>query len=427
MKQKLPAELWDKMHYMFRSYNDRMVHVELNYDHEINVQAFKTVVICFLEKVPVLHSKFVDNKVRPYWEVEPYKIEDIVAVHYDLDGEELENAKNEFLTQCLPPDGKVQIKFALFIHDGKTDLCIIENHMCMDGGDLKYFLKSLCSNYNNYVQNGQIPLAIKEGSRSYKDVYKDLGENEKEIAKNLYKNIGEKDTHGFPFAEAKKIDYSFIHKHKISSEKLEQIKIKGKAHDATVNDMLVAAYFYSIYELAEFPEKDTVTISCAIDLRRHLENAEETGLTNHTAWMQCAVPERGRDIFETLRYVVQSSNKFKQDEFIGLYGLPLLSTAFKIVPNAVSEDLIKIGYNNPLLAMSNIGILEADKLAFDGHQPVDGFMSGAVKYKPFALLSATTLNKVITLSMCVRGNEEDKKILDKFFALIDKNIDALIA
>ncbi|MCM1544085.1 MAG: condensation domain-containing protein [Ruminococcus sp.] len=426
MKQKLPAELWDKMHYLFRSYNDRMVHVELDYDHEIDVQAFKTVVICFLEKIPVLHSRFVDNKVRPYWEVEPYKIEDIVSVHH-VDGDELEQTKNDFLTQCLPPDGKVQMKIALFIYDGKTDLCIIENHMCMDGGDFKYFLKSLCSNYNNYVQNGQIPLDIKEGSRSYKDVYKDLGENEKEIAKNLYKNIGEKDPHGFPFSEAKKTDYSFIYKHKIGSEKLGLIKSCGKAHDATINDMLVAAYFYSIYELAEFPESDSVSISCAIDLRRHLENAEETGLTNHTAWMQCLIPERGRDIFETLRYVVQSSNKFKQDEFIGLYGLPLLSTAFKIVPNAVSEDLIKIGYNNPLLAMSNIGILEEDKLAFDGHKPIDGFMSGAVKYKPFALLSATTLNKEITLSMCVRGNDEDKKILKKFFALIDKNIDALIA
>lgn len=426
MKQKLTAELWDKMHYLFRSYNDRMVHVELDYDCEIDIKAFKTVVICFLEKIPVLHSSFVDNKVRPYWQVEKYKIEDIVSVHY-LDGEELEKAKNEFLTQCLPTDGKVQMKIALFIHDGKTDLCIIENHMCMDGGDFKYFLKSLCSNYNNYVKNSVIPLDIKEGSRSYKDVYKSLSEEEQEIAKNLYRNIAEKDNHGFPFAESQKTDYSFIYKHKVGIDKLEQIKLKGKAHDATVNDMLVAAYFYSIYELAEFPESDSVSISCAIDLRRHIENAEETGLTNHTAWMQCFVPERGRNIFETLRYVVQSSNQFKQDDFIGLYGLPLLSTAFKIVPNAVSEELIKIGYANPLLAMSNIGILEADKLALDGHEPVDGFMSGAVKYKPFALLSATTLNKEITLSMCVRGNDEDKKILKKFFELMDKNIDTLIS
>jgi len=75
--------------------------------------------------------------------------------------------------------------------------------------------------------------------------------------------------------------------------------------------------------------------------------------------------------------------------------------------------------------MSNIGILEVDKLALEGHEPIDGFMSGAVKYKPYALLSVTSVRKELTLSMCVRGNDEDKLIVDKFFDLIVKNIDLL--
>ena len=75
--------------------------------------------------------------------------------------------------------------------------------------------------------------------------------------------------------------------------------------------------------------------------------------------------------------------------------------------------------------MSNIGILEVDKLALEGHEPVDGFMSGAVKYKPYALLSVTSVRKELTISMCVRGNDEDKLIVDKFFDLIVKNINLL--
>jgi hypothetical protein len=95
--------------------------------------------------------------------------------------------------------------------------------------------------------------------------------------------------------------------------------------------------------------------------------------------MQCRVPERGDDIFETLDYVVRSANQFKEDQFMGLHGLPLLSLGYKIMPHAVSEEIIKIGYANPLLAMSNIGILEVDKLALSGNEPTDGFMSGADK------------------------------------------------
>ena len=41
---------------------------------------------------------------------------------------------------------------------------------------------------------------------------------------------------------------------------------------------------------------------------------------------------------------------------------------------------------------------------------IDGFMTGAVKYKPYVLLSATSLNSELTLSMCVRGNEKDKTV-----------------
>ncbi len=75
--------------------------------------------------------------------------------------------------------------------------------------------------------------------------------------------------------------------------------------------------------------------------------------------------------------------------------------------------------------MSNIGVLETDKLALSGHKPIDGFMTGAVKYKPYVLLSATSINSELTLSMCVRGNKEDEEIVAKFFSLMDKNIEAL--
>ena len=424
MERKLNAELWDKMHYLFRDYNDRMVHVELHYDFEIDVEALKTVLICFFEKAPVLHSSFKDNHVSPYWIVKPYHIDDVLEVSYPDD---VEAAAEAFLTQEIPPENDIQMKVAVFFQDGKTTLCMIENHMCMDGGDFKYFLKAFCKNYNDYIENGVSPVDLREGSRSYDQVYNDFSKTEQRMARNLYKNINAKDDHKFPLTPDSIRDRSFIAKRKISAEKLAQIKAAGKKHGATVNDMLLTAYFYSLYTLANYSPYEGVSISCAIDLRRHLKDVSDEGLTNHTAWMQCKVPERGKDIFQTLQYVKHSSNQFKQDKFMGLYGLPLLKLGYTIMPHAASEEIIKIGYSNPLLAMSNIGILEADKLALCGHEPTDGFMTGAVKYKPFVLLSATTMHHVVTLSMCVRGNDEDKKTVERFFDLMEQSLDALTA
>ena len=426
MERKLNAELWDKMHYLFRDYNDRMVHAELHYDFEIDVDALKTVLICFFEKAPVLHSSFTDNKVHPYWTIEDYNINEVVHV-CNVDESELKDRIDEFLVQYIPPDAKLQMQVCVFFHEGKTTLCIVENHMCMDGGDFKYFLKALCKNYNEYIDSHKSPLDLKTGSRSYTQVYEDFTAAEKKMAKNLYKNVNSADNHGFPFTPDSIRDKAFIARRKFSAETFDRLRASGKKHGATINDMLLTAYFYSIYELAGFDSEDGFSISCAIDLRRHIKHSDENGITNHTAWMQCRVPKKGNDIFETLDYVIRSSNQFKEDRFMGLHGLPLLSFGYKILPHAASEEIIKIGYANPLLAMSNIGILEVDKLALSGHEPYDGFMSGAVKYKPYALLSATSMRKELTLSMCVRGNEEDEKIVEDFFDKIEKNIEALMA
>ena len=425
MERKLKAELWDKMHYLFRDYNDRMVHSTFEYDFEINPEILKTVIICFFEKIPVLHSSFTDNHISPYWTVNSYTIEDVLTVK-KIDESQADYEVDKFLTQYIPPEHIVQMKVLALYYNGKTSLSFIENHMCMDGGDLKNFLKNFAQNYNEYVATGKAPIEYRQGSRSYTSVYNDLSQRDKKAAQNLYKNINELDKHKFPLTESEKDDYSFIAKRNISAEKFLQIKAQGKKFGASINDMLLAAYFYSLYELAGYDKNESVSISCAIDLRRHIKNTDATGYTNQTAWMQCKIPELGRDIFETLQYTIRASNEFKQDKFMGLHGLPLLSLGYKIMPHAASEEIIKIGYSNPYLAMSNIGIIDVAGLALEGHEPTKGFISGAVKYKPFVLLSCTSMRNELTLSMCVRGNEKDKETVEKFFDLMEKNIDELI-
>ena len=100
MARRLNAELWDKMHYLFRDFNDRMVHVELKFDFVPDIEALKTVLICAFEKAPVLHSRFVDNKLSTHWEVMPYRIEDVFSVSYPDD---MDEAADEFLTQYISP------------------------------------------------------------------------------------------------------------------------------------------------------------------------------------------------------------------------------------------------------------------------------------------------------------------------------------
>ena len=125
---------------------------------------------------------------------------------------------------------------------------------------------------------------------------------------------------------------------------------------------------------------------------------------------------------DTVVNVLSAMRAHKRDKFMGLYSLPLLKLAYTIFPQDLAEFAIKLGYDNPLLAVSNIGMLGDDKLAFDGTVLTGGLVSGATKYKPYFLMSVTTLLGKMTFSTSMRGNDRDVETVERYFDLMEKNL-----
>ena len=420
MKKIIKAELWDKMQFLFRNYYDRMVHAVLYYDGPIDINILKEVLIGITEKVPVLHSSFEQNAINPFWVVRDYKIDEVLTVK---DSDDLEADIEAFITQSIPVTSNVQYRVAVFNKDKKATFCMIVNHMCFDGGDFKYLLTKLAENYNSFLK-GEKKINIKTGSRSYTAVYTKLNEKDEKTAKGLYKNISQvKDKHIFPLTKETESDKSMIIRRKLSMELFDPFYKIGKALDVTVNDLMLAVYVRALYDIGEIPVDETLTIPCMVDLRRYIVNrGEEFGLTNHTGFMQCSTAGKGETINDTLINVLKSVKKSKRDRFMGLYSLPLLKLAYTVFPHALSEFAIKIGYLNPLIGMSNIGILDTSKLGLGKTNMTDGFMTGAVKYKPYMQLAMTTVKKEVTMTVAIRGNEKDKIIVNKFFDYLIQNV-----
>ncbi|MBQ8036516.1 MAG: hypothetical protein IJ268_05925 [Proteobacteria bacterium] len=214
---------------------------------------------------------------------------------------------------------------------------------------------------------------------------------------------------------------------KLPSGMLRQLHEVAQKRKATMNDLLLAAYFHSLYEIAGFADDRKISISCAIDLRRHLKGEALKSITNHTSWMQCEVQQKGARISDTLDSAKQSADNFKSDPYMGLHGFPLISLIFRIFPHTVAEKLIFTVYSNPPCALSNIGRIDIHTLNLQGHEPIDGFITGAVKYKPYILLSMSTLGDDMTLAICTRGNDKDREIINHFFDVYIQNLKTLIA
>lgn len=426
MSNTIKAEMWDRMQFLFRNYYDRMVHTKLVYEGSFDMPTLKNAVLYMVEKAPVLHSSFNTNVIEPYWKREDYVIDDIVSYQRVHNADEI---ADEWLLGVIPYDNNVQIKIAVFEDDVHSVLAMRVNHMCMDGGDVKYFLATLCENYANIKARNFSALKMKDGSRSYDQVYSKLEGEDLKSAKNLYKNISKsEDKVYFPWSDSVSEDTNRIVRRVVDEQSFLALKSIAKKMGMTVNDALMAVVFRTLYELCGLKDDDSLTVSCAIDLRKHIvEGGLNGGLTNHTAWMAVRTLSKGESLQDTLVNVIRSTKGFKRDKFMGLYSLPLLKLAYTILPHDIAEMAIKIGYDNPLIAVSNIGVLDDKKLTFDGMKLVDGFMSGAVKYKPFFLMSVTTLNNRMTLSTAIRGNQKDVEIANRYFDLLMSNLAQLIS
>ena len=132
--------------------------------------------------------------------------------------------------------------------------------------------------------------------------------------------------------------------------------------------------------------------------------------------------KKGSDLKDTLKAVSAKMKEIKADEFMGLHGLPLLNFAYKSMVYLQAETIVKLFYNNPVLSVSNVGAIDTKAFSLANNPPFSAFVAGAAKNKPCAVMTALSINGELSASMCLRGNENDRAVLESFFTEFEKNI-----
>lgn len=421
-RKRYPTEMYDKVNLMCRKYMDRLARFEVDYGFEIDEEKFKNTLICCLECAPFMHSQVINSPLAPYWRVADYHIDDVVIVkHVD----DIDSAREEFFKIQIPLKSNVQIKIGLYYCKGNTYVLFIWNHMLFDGGGYKAFWYDFCKNYTEYDLNGVSPVAFSSGSRSYKEVYKDMDEKTAKAAKKQLANISPKIKRTMPFKTLDKTNEIIIVSRQVEADKFQKAVEYAKKMGATVTDLLIASFINSLATITDMPKDEAVSIACATDLRRHIKDLSTLGYTNHVSFSHCSIDGTG-DSFDTiLQRVSVKMKEIKSDPFMGLHGLPLLNFAYKAMTYIQAENAVKMFYNNPVFSVSNVGAV--DRMGFDlsGNSPISAFVAGAAKNKPCAVMTALTVNGKLSASMCLRGNSDDKEVLEKFFTIFKATIEAL--
>lgn len=413
----IKAEMYDKVNYMCRCYMDRIARFRLDYDFVPDQSSFKKALCSLYTASPIFHSKFKPSPINPHWEISEYSIDDSLTF---LETDDIERSAYDFLIKGIDISDTTQMKIAVFHNQGHCAICFRWNHMLIDGGGFKQFARDLFKAYTEICRNGECENSFLSGSRSYTEVYADFDKEKKKNAKAQIFGNSAHEKKVLPFTKKSKSDKNILIFKKIDADVFNSAVANGKTLSATANDVLVTAYITAAYALIGCDKSEAMSISCAVDLRRHMKNPDRIGYTNHTTFMPCTVDCLGDSVLQTLKKVAKCNNENKKDSFLGLHGLPLLSFAYHAMIYAQAEPTVRLFYTNANLALSNVGKIDKELFSLDSNAPVDAFVAGGAKVKPCAAVNALTLDGRLTLSMTIQGNQRDKETVEAFFDLMEK-------
>lgn len=416
------AETFDLLQYLFQEYNDHQVHAVLYFDRMIDISLLEKALCCTLEIVPILGCRFVGDNTRPYWEHTDEEYLKNLFTFVDSGGRDPGDEIQRFITGKTDEKTGPQLMARVIRSADKDILCLVMNHMVCDGAGFKEYLYLLGEIYTRLCNRTYGDFYYHNGERSERQLYRNFT-----FAKKLklfflpHEAIKANNTVYFPLSRDRTGQEPFILRHKLAAERFARLKAYGKSHGFTINDIVLAAYFRALNRMLDTKQGDGLTIPCMVDLRRYLPGKKADGICNLAAMMTCRIGETTGQSFDETAAEVHAVMQRKKSGYPGLDGLSTLKLVFKL-PFSKAYQLLKKYYANPLIGITNIGIIDSGRLMF-GKAPIkDAYVAASIKYPPYFQLGLTTYDDSLTFTVNQYGTESDRETVQRFFVLLDQEL-----
>ncbi len=272
------AEAFDKLQFLFEEYkyNDHQLHCIITFSGRLNKDLLKKAVFLSVEIMLILGSRYVVSTRYPYWEsIEKSQYEKAVSF---VDSHNLDHDINNLLASKTSAQEGPQLKVTALSGPDNDVLCIVMNHMICDATGFKDYLYLLGSIYSDLIKNpNYTPPSSFKGTRSLSQVFNQF-------------NIVDRVKLLFLSPNSKNSEYQLIHEHmgkgefqpyvqlhKLPQTRYQSLKIYCNHNNVTINDVMLAAYYRTLYQLLDIKENVPLNIPCTVDLRRYLPGGESTG------------------------------------------------------------------------------------------------------------------------------------------------------
>ena len=112
----------------------------------------------------------------------------------------------------------------------------------------------------------------------------------------------------------------------------------------------------------------------------------------------------------------------KKGAYIGLNAFIKLDLLYRILGDRTANRLLRSQLKQPLICMTNVGVLDSARISFGDLRPYDAFMCGSIKYKPYFQLAISSYADELTLSVNLSGDPSDRDRILSFFDTVEAEL-----
>ncbi|MCM3124497.1 MULTISPECIES: condensation domain-containing protein [unclassified Mesobacillus] len=400
----------DRMNYILGLYSaDQQINAVLYFPLGISKENLEQSVRITLQLQPVLNSCFVENDT-PYWKEHSPDTNSPICLYAEGNDQEIEMMAIDYIQESGNRIQGPMVQTKLLRGTTIEILVVKLSHLCSDGAGVKEYINLLGTIYTQLSSGQSKEQIIKEyseGKESFRDqslIFKYTGITD---IKSAYRPSQEQQASLWSFpSQPNKNAYPQMSIRRISHEQTLRLIQWTKAQQATLNDVIMAAYFRALSRFAMYAEPRTAEkmIGITIDLRRYLPNHTTGAICNLSGMEMPMINMEDEETFnQTLIRVKQSMDKIKTQNpgLSSAAGMELLAgmnlSAVKEMYKQQYEQAIQMEMALPLL--TNFGVIAEEPIRFGEIQAEDGYMTSPIMYAPFFTMGASAYNGRLTLTI----------------------------
>ncbi|MFW9923538.1 MAG: hypothetical protein ACFFDW_09675 [Candidatus Thorarchaeota archaeon] len=423
LPKRYQSSSMDKLTFSLMKFGNQQIYVFLTADNHFDKVRMKKAIRLLYDIEPVLGCKFIDDPKTPFWE----RIENIDEYEYCIIKKttQLDDDINDFIKSSCDPRSNIPVQSAIFESKNFDTLCVKTNHAVLDGGALQEYVVKISDLYRklkddpNYFEEPNI-----HGERSVKQVLDKFNIFQKIFI--FFKNMSAKPNWAFPWIGTSQESVNYIIR-RFDSNRFKQIKEFGKKFDATINDMVLTAFYRALFQILYPPKKKKLVTVCTINLRMYLENNKADSLCNLSSSAYPRIDFIPDESFiDTLKRVTKEMN-FRKKFAPGIGPAWFIENVFRANYSKVKKSIqkrfdkdIKRKATHPVF--TNVGLVTTNHFNFGDVKIIDAYMLTPIMGAPGFIFGLLTFNEIMSICVGFYDGSYDKLLVEKFIDLIDEEL-----